>query len=282
MKRLVIHRHRGGGLCDLIVVLVLVPLLTVGYLGCLHRETVDSTSMKCASNLRQIGQAIQLYMNENQGAYPRTRYDPATVASPTWGTGAPTTQPFAPDGPQPNDVTAALFLLLRTQDITSEVFTCPSSNTDRWDFGGGNNTALNWSNWNGTQGIQKHLSYSYENPYPTDAAVKSGWKLDPATSADYAVAADINPGMNTTNTGSSSAQNVLQVTPHSSAQQLRGANSPNHDRDGQNVLYGDGHVSFEQNVFVGVKGDNIYTSQSGAIVDAPQSVEDSVLLPTMP
>jgi len=280
MKRLVIRR-RGGTLCDLLVVVALIPLLTVIVLACGTHNGEGSNRTKCASNLRQIGQAIQLYANENHGAYPRTRLDLATAHQPTWGTGAPATQPFAPDGPRPNDVTAALFLLLRTQDITSEVFTCPMSNADKWDFDGADKTALNWSNWNGTTGIGQHLSYSYQDPYPTPEAVMKGWKLNTSISADYAVAADINPGTNTTGAGSS-AQTVLQATASSRSGQIRGANSPNHERDGQNVLYGDGHVTFEQTPFVGVQADNIYTSKSGVIADSPVGGDDSVLLPTKP
>jgi prepilin-type processing-associated H-X9-DG protein len=73
--------------------------------------------------------------------------------------------------------------------------------------------------------------------------------------------------------------------------QIRHGNSFNHNQDGQNVLFGDGHVEFDQNPFVGVKRDNIYTfeesdqpdnqkSASAGIVGAPVSAEDSVLLPT--
>jgi prepilin-type processing-associated H-X9-DG protein len=281
MKRLMIRSRGGKVLCDLLVVVVLIPLLTVVFFACRQQRGDSSNRIGCASNLRQIGQAIQLYANENNHAYPRTRMDVATAHHPTWGTGAATTQPFAPDGPQPTDVTAALFLLLRTQDITAEVFTCPRSNESKWDFGGSDKTALDWSNWNGTTGISQNLSYSYQDPYPTNEALQTGWKLDTSISADYAVAADINPGTNTTGAGSS-ALNVLQVKVSSSSQQIRGANSPNHERDGQNVLYGDGHVTFEQNPFVGVQGDNIYTSKSGAIADSPVDLNDSVLLPTKP
>jgi hypothetical protein len=95
------------------------------------RETANR--VKCASNLRQIGQAILLYSNENRGAYPRTYTTiPAGNGAvvPTWGTGATPSNgladPFKSDSQcANNDVSAALFLLLRTQDITSEVFTCP-------------------------------------------------------------------------------------------------------------------------------------------------------------
>src|SRR5206468_2615680 len=111
-------------------------------------------------------------------------------------TGAAATQPFDANGPAPNDVTAAVFLLMRTQDIGSEVFTCPSSNEERWDFGGGNNTALNWSNWDGRAGIKKYLSYSFANPYVDDAAKALGFRWavvydgKESMSAEYAIASD--------------------------------------------------------------------------------------------
>jgi hypothetical protein len=68
-----------------------------------------------------------------------------------------------------NDVTAALMQLLRTQDITPEVFTCPATQPTKWDFGGGANTALNWSNWNGTAGVRPKLTYSYQNTNSTQS-----------------------------------------------------------------------------------------------------------------
>jgi hypothetical protein len=54
------------------------------------------------------------------------------------------------------DIAASLLTLMKTEEIGSEVFTCPttqptvypSAGAEKWDFGGGTNTALNWSNWN--------------------------------------------------------------------------------------------------------------------------------------
>jgi len=44
----------------------------------MHRTRGESASReKCGNNLRQIGQAILLYANENKGKYPRTFYKPA-------------------------------------------------------------------------------------------------------------------------------------------------------------------------------------------------------------
>ena len=277
-------RRRGGfTLADLLAVVVLIPLLLALVVGCWQRTRCGgSNRVKCASNLRQIGQAILIYSNDAKGPYPRTVYVGGATVTPTWGTGAAGPNPFKPGGPAPNDVTAALFLLLRTQDITSEVFTCPSSDAEKWDFGGGSNTALNWSNWNGVAGVQRNLSYSYANPYPDDAAVERKYALTNSLGAEFAVAADKNPGA-----GVSGRAGVLAVTSTSSARDMKSANSTNHDRDGQNVLYGDGHVEFQSNPFVGVQRDNIYARRRGGanpfvsdtIVASPYDANDSVLLP---
>jgi len=64
-------------------------------------------------------------------------------------------------------------------------------------------------------------------------------------------------------------------------------NSNNHDRDGQNVLYGEGHVEFQPTPFVGIQKDNIYTVKTSATVTtssactgSPFNDADSILLPT--
>jgi hypothetical protein len=46
------------------------------------------------------------------------------------------------------------------------------------------------------------------------------------------------------------------------------------------VLFGDGHVEFLQNPFVGVQRDHIFTNKKGQVVASPVDANDSVLLPT--
>src|SRR4051812_29394818 len=250
------HKH-GFGVLELMVIVGIIALAISMLLPSLCRSRETANRVKCASNLRSIGQALLLYSNDNKGHYPRSTY--VQGAAPTWGTAAP----------QPNDVSAALFVLLRTQDITPELFVRPSSNAEKGAFGGAGKTALNCSNW---ADVNRTPSYSYHNPYSPYQEPGAPMKPE-GFSAEFAVAADINPGVG------GNYSDVLGVTTTSSARDMKRANSKNHDEDGQNVLYDDGHVSFEQNPFVGVDRDNIYTAKCGTVLAPPSDENDSILLP---
>jgi prepilin-type processing-associated H-X9-DG protein len=81
--------------------LVMPALLISILLPSLNRAREQANRIKCASNMRQIGQAIQIYANENKGQMP-------------------------PD----------LDTLVANADVTSEIFVCPASQDERAPTGG--------------------------------------------------------------------------------------------------------------------------------------------------
>src|SRR5437016_5753758 len=132
------NRKTGFTLVELLVVIGIIALLISILLPSLNRARETANRVKCGSNMRQIGQAVLLYANENKGNYPRTIYDPAVGinASSTWdvNNGGSAQDPFT-QGAKKNDIMSAIFLLIRTQDITPEVFNCPSSNAEKDTYG---------------------------------------------------------------------------------------------------------------------------------------------------
>jgi prepilin-type N-terminal cleavage/methylation domain-containing protein/prepilin-type processing-associated H-X9-DG protein len=317
MNRTATSARKGFTLVELLVVIGIIALLISILLPSLNRARETANRVKCASNLRQIGTTIQLYANENKGAYPRTFATNVTTLTIAQGSSRATgavnlsndgfslSDPFGvttnattvlsaanASDVGANNIPASLFLLLRTQDISSEVFTCPSSNATKDDYGGGANSAQNRSNFTA---IQSNLSYSFASPFASSTAISTGYRLNNSLSPDFAVAADINPG--TTVVSSATYPATLKTNSPSSA--MRYGNSTNHDRDGQNVLYGDGHVEFQQTSFCGVARDQIYTRSDStgdtgtgntgtinginqtatAIYGSPVDANDSVLLP---
>ena len=178
-----------------------------------------------------------------------------------------------------------MFLLMKTAPLQPKMFICPATPATP-GFSTGRNTDIQQSsNW---ELIPDNLSYSLATPYPAGNGVNSGFRWRDPLDPNFALAADMNPG---TRGGFNPPNNVTAPAHNASASDLARANSNNHQNRGQNVLFGDFHVSFETSAYCGAihEGtgirDNIFTAgngDNGTCDDTsfPVDAQDSVLLPT--
>jgi len=256
----------GFTVIEILVVIGIIGVLMAILLPSLERVRHQGYIVKCAANLQQLGEGLQIYSNDNHGNYPRTTYNPA--APYTKGTGVTATDPFAAGGPAANDLTAPLFLLLRTQKIPNAMMICPYNDVNSFTPDAAQPlTQSNFTDWT------KNLGYSYANPYPSASAAAKEYRLSGHLSSEFPLMADLNPGPKPY------GGNIASITVNSPWSQKKKANSDNHEEDGQNVLYADGHVDWKTTVFCGPNNDNIYTTQDGQIEASPVDKNDSVLLP---
>lgn len=256
-------------------------------------QTIRETNRRiaCANNLRVIRSALQNYARDNGWDFPRVRFDAESIPGGyTAYTGADAANPFAADSEvQPNDVTASLWLLVRIGYVDDvKFFVCPSAGgtpDTMTDARGQPVSRTQRSNFRSPA----NLSYSYALPF----SKSPGYRLKPDfVPSDFALLADQNPG------------EVAASQPHNaSIRLLSEANSPNHGKAGQNVVYGDSSDSFQRTPYCGVgykkpPGDNIFTARLASAIStqpatlplsvigvvgrqaAPISNDDSYLVPT--
>lgn len=269
-----IRSRRGFTFVELLVAVVILGLILASVVPFIMANREVSRRVKCSDNLRAIQFALSQYREafataDGTSSYPRTRFDP-TNSSWTAYTGADDANPFAAESAvEVNDVTASLWLLVRIGYLPdTSVFVCPSSDRRADPLLNATGQRVKASE-RGNFRSGRYLAYSVLSPFNnTDGAT---W--DDTLPSSTALLADMNPGV----AGDGDDVTKPLSTDPPDVQQL--ANSNNHDKVGQNVLYPGGNVDFVSHAFVGVSyiapntldpvtkqpfvarmGDNIYTS----------------------
>ncbi|GIW77333.1 MAG: hypothetical protein KatS3mg104_2396 [Phycisphaerae bacterium] len=258
----------GFTLIELLVALIIFGLILASVIPFIMANREMSRRTTCAANLRAIQFALSQY-REAYNSYPRTRFDP-TQSSWTAYTGSDEPQPFSAESEvRPNDVTACLWLLVRIGYLPdTSVFVCPSSNR-RPDPMTNNNGQRVQPTLRGNFRSGRYLAYSILSPFNNSA----GFTWDDTLPSSTALMSDMNPGIK------GKQDDVTRPMASNPPEKQQWANSNNHAKVGQNVLYSGGNVDFVPHVFVGMgyipanafdpltrkpipsqQGDNIFTS----------------------
>ena len=240
--------------------------------------------MTCGTNLSGIGKAMMIYANDYDDDYPRAG-GPNSVLGTTANFQA--NNQYAAFGYDHKgkvgqaSMSANFYLLVKFAEVTPKEFRCDRDASfkefkladynisnkelyDLWDFG---------------PDPAKHVSFSYHVPY-------SSFSLTMSSNPGMALAADRNPWLPSP-AGNRTKKDFQAFDPNGVRKIIKRGNALPHDRDGQNVVFNDGHTAFEKQPFCGVKDDNISTPQTatdirkGAVptlTSQPANKTDSLLL----
>lgn len=272
------RRGEAFTLIELLVVVAIIALLASILVPTLNRARELTKRTVCSTNLNGIGQGIKLYTLSNGNRFPTV---PLTGGA-SWGSKIGdnwNSNPFVNTGNDRCNSTN-MFLLIRGNYASGKLFICPStSDTEEPDFG-------NTGRWDFTGST--HISFGMQNPYGFDNPLSISSPSSAAWFADGSpyVFEDGNVNAGQVNTGSS----VVNWAGGNEDDNKRNGNSPNHNREGQNVCYGDGHVKWQENANCGTEHDNIYAgtgtddevSQGGSLGnlhDPWNNRKDSYILP---
>ncbi len=267
------RRTKGFTLVELLVVIAIIALLMGILMPALARVRAIAFRMVCGTNLSGIGKAMLIYSNDYEDELPRTGSPGSRLVDSDPGIiywAAETRDAAFGRPPAPITITSCLYLLVKYSDVTTKSFVCKSESgtteftlakgfapddvphglelIDVWDFGTWKDTAERWPD--------NYCSYSYHYPFGEFA-------LTTSSEPGMAVVADRNPWIPPNErdvsdwtdyqlglpSGDSSGDSELE----------KKGNAVPHQREGQNVLFLDGHVAFEKKPYCGIDEDNIYT-----------------------
>ena len=276
-------QHRGFTLIELLVVISIIALLIAILLPSLARAKELANRAVCSANVRSIIQSMVIYAQSNGNIFPCTPPNSTAsdyLAAPTPAPGAGATdyagtviQDWYKAGAASTtgDPLSCLWIMVLQNAITPKSFICPSdpvATTPSNEYvggtaGSGANGAYVYSNFgvmaNGAAASSPTNSSgqgeSYSIAFPWSATGPAGW-WNANAGSDIPLVSDMAP-ISGVGTGNSQRDTTVGLTNNTYGPYI--FNSANHGGDGQNVGFGDDHVVFETNPYVGQEQDNIFT-----------------------
>jgi prepilin-type N-terminal cleavage/methylation domain-containing protein len=272
---IVIRRLRGFTLIELLVVIAIIALLISILLPSLSRARELSKRLVCQSNMKGVGTSCKIYSNDNNERWPVPPFDRSL---PDRDSGDSVSYYLFPgytregisyDGLVGKDreypsysinpnastqvsVTRSFWLLVRAGSVTVKQYVCPSSGDEE-------DPTENLDLYYDFEGIG-NISYGYQVPFgPRDTRPREGMDNRQVTIADKGPFYLRERAFADWKTGKDGADVTLDDAPKA----WRAHNSGNHGGDGsgegQEVLFADGHATFERTPCAGIDNDNIYT-----------------------
>ncbi len=299
-------KRKAFTLVELLVVIAIIALLMGILMPALARVRQIAYRMLCGSNLAGIGKAMLIYSNDNEEEYPRAGH-----AGGMWTDGGRLYDWLHQDGdhygtttPRKVTITSSFYLLVKYADVTPKQFVCKGDIgtkvfklsdstgqmakiediTDVWDFGDGIDTKPIWPGM--------YCSYSYHMPY-NPWSDTPGFPINAVSNPASPVCADRNPYLDKNSRvflegkGCGAEQNEDEpewdpgstgIPPHYADDDKTG-NSAAHQREGQNVLFNDQHVTFEKYPNCGVAKDNIWKIWASSTPPATAELRELVESP---
>jgi prepilin-type N-terminal cleavage/methylation domain-containing protein len=278
-------KRRGFTLIELLVVVAIIALLIAILLPSLGKARELANRSYCAANCRGIMQSMNVYAADNSDAFPTVgilptagNYGSAGTAPPgltTNGSNATSADgalalyyPTAGGSPSTSNgggnIMANVWILVLKNYTSPKQYICKSDPVASSTPAALTDTSSHyWLGFNAVgSGADFTYSYSFAYPWTAVSPVSVGAWWHNTTDSSLPLMADMAP-LN------GSGNNPTTVTPGSTGGGLptsgnaKAWNSPNHQRDGQNVGFGDGHAEFVRRADIGQNSDDIYT-QNGS------------------
>jgi prepilin-type processing-associated H-X9-DG protein len=244
---------RAGAWLGVLSCLVPMGIAILFPCGCKSRELSNRSA--CGANMRGIMQSMCVYAADNGDVFPILPAAPYGLVNS--GTLALTVKAanandaiqsmYTGAGAQNGSVLASTWLLMLKNYTSPKEFICKSD-----PFTGPSAAALSDSPTDWHVNFQKpgQISYSFAYPYVADGIVGAWWKN--TTNSSLPIACDIAPLDGT-------GKPACAIAPGAAPKNLHTWNSPNHNFDGQNIGFADGHAEFVRRPDIGQDNDNIFT-----------------------